>query len=186
MASGRPTAGAIFARLSDILLSSGAILSASLPSSSTALKCLLRLLEYPDYRAPAASLPPHPKWSKSRCDRFWRQLQQQGLVDFEVIVTRFGLSATGRVLLLLDTSVLPVTPDEKYILQSCRDRSIHPDQVCAKVSRHQRQPLIAGLARQGLIRITRQTVGEVWLTPAGAALVQESHCTLQAQPPTPL
>lgn len=141
------------------------------------------LLQYPDYRAAAASLPLPPKWSQSRRDRRWRQLQQQGLVDFEVIVTRFGLSATGRVLLQLDTSVLPVTPDEKYVLQSCRDRSIHPDQVCAKVPRSQRQPLIANLAQQGLVRITRQTLGEVWLTPAGAALAQ-AHCALQTPPPT--
>lgn len=86
-----------------------------------------------------------------------------------MIVTRFGLSATGRTLLQLDTSVWPVTPDEKYILQSCRDRSIHPDRVCARVPREPRQALIASLAQQGLLRITQQTVGDVWLTPQGVA-----------------
>lgn len=131
------------------------------------LQCLLWLLCYPDYRAASTVEPPLPQLSATRRDRLWRQLQARGFVDFEVIVTRFGLAATGRTLLQLDTSVLPVTPDEKYVLQSCRDRSIHPDQICYKVPANQRPALIAGLAQQGLIRITQHHLGEIWLASAG-------------------
>ncbi len=123
-------------------------------------------------RSPMPALPPLPPLAATRRDRLWRQLQQKGLVDFDRVVTRFGLSAHGRVLLQLDRSVLPVTPDEKLVLQSCRDRSIHPDQISHKVPPHQRQILIAGLAQQGLLRITRQQLGEIWLTPAGAAVLR--------------
>jgi len=124
-----------------------------------------------DDRAPLLQ-PPLPQLSATRRDRLWQQLRQKGLVDFEQVVTRFGLSAHGRMLLQLDRSVLPITPDEKLILQSCRDRSIHPDRISRKVPPNQRQILIAGLAEQGLLRITRQQVGKIWLTPAGAAILR--------------
>jgi hypothetical protein len=123
-------------------------------------------------RSPIPAPLPLPQLSVARRDRLWQQLRQKGLVDFDRVVTRFGLSAHGRTLLQLDRSVLPVTPDEKLILQSCRDRSIHPDQISYKVPPNQRQILIAGLAQQGLLRITRQQVGKIWLTPAGAAVLR--------------
>lgn len=136
------------------------------------MQCLLWLLRYPHYRASATVVNPHPQLSATRRDRLWRQLHHQGLIDFEVVVTRFGLAATGRTLLQLDRSVLPVTPDEKYILQSCRDRSIHPDQISHKVPPSQRQALVMGLAQQGLIRITQQKLGDIWLTPAGVSFLR--------------
>ncbi|NEQ47095.1 MAG: hypothetical protein F6K00_27570 [Leptolyngbya sp. SIOISBB] len=149
----------------------------------TELQCLLWLLCYPNYRAATAvGSPPLPQLSATRRDRLWQQLQDRGFVDFEVIVTRFGIATTGRTLLQLDTSVLPVTPDEKYVLQSCRDRSIHPDQICHKVPTDQRQALIAGLAQQGLIRITQQHLGEIWLTAAGETFLRD-ECAPQGETP---
>lgn len=149
----------------------------------TELQCLLWLLCHPHYRASTAvGSPPLPQLSATRRDRLWQQLQNRGFVDFEVIVTRFGIAATGRTLLQLDTSVLPVTPDEKYVLQSCRDRSIHPNQICHKVPTDQRQALIAGLAQQGLIRITQQHLGTIWLTTAGETFLRD-ECAPQGDPP---
>ena len=141
--------------------------------SASERQCLL-WLQRPgaDPRSRMSVPPPLPQLSTTRRDRLWRQLQQKGLVDFDRVVTRFGLSARGRILLHLDRSVLPVTPDEKLVLQSCGDRSIHPDQISDKVPFNQRQILIAGLAHQGLLRITRQQVGKIWLTPAGAAVLR--------------
>ena len=154
----------------------------SLQLPPTELQCLLWLLRHPNYRAPAAAEPPLPQLSTTRRDRLWQQLKDKGLVDFEIIVTRFGIAAAGRTLLHLDTSVLPVTPDEKYVLQSCRDRSIHPDQICYKVPTDQRQALVADLAQQGLIRITQQRLGAIWLTSAGKAFLRD-ECAPQGEAP---
>jgi hypothetical protein len=141
--------------------------------SASEWQCLLWVQQQgADDRSPIPAPPPLPQLSVARRDRLWQQLRQKGLVDFDRVVTRFGLSAHGRTLLQLDRSVLPVTPDEKLILQSCRDRSIHPDRISSKVPPNQRQILIAGLARQGLLRITGQQVGKIWLTPAGAAVLR--------------
>ncbi|MGF1459628.1 MAG: hypothetical protein ACFBSG_11435 [Leptolyngbyaceae cyanobacterium] len=157
-------------------------MSASVLLSSAELKALLWLLKYPGYRAPVTDLQPLPKLASAQRDRLYQQLQQQGLVDFSVLATRIGLSATGRTLLELDRSVLPITPDERYILQSCRDRSITPAQISARVPSNLRQSLIAGLARQGLIRITQQKLGEVWLTAAGRSYLR-NDCAPQGDQP---
>ncbi|MEM6713657.1 MAG: hypothetical protein AAF622_01145 [Cyanobacteria bacterium P01_C01_bin.147] len=148
--------------------------------SSPELQCLLWLLRYPSYHAPIGAEPPLSQLSAARRDRLWRQLQEKQLVDFEVVVTRFGIAAAGRTLLQLDTSVLPVTPDEKYVLQSCHDHSIHPDQICHKVPSAQRPGLIVDLAQKGLIRITQQHLGEIWLTAAGAAFLRD-ECAPQGE-----
>ncbi|WP_152624696.1 hypothetical protein [Leptolyngbya iicbica] len=141
--------------------------------SASEWQCLRWLQQHASHNHEALAVPlPLPQLSTVRRDRLWQQLKAKGLVDFDVVVTRFGLSATGRMLLQLDRSVLPVTPDEKWVLRSCRDRSIHPDQIAYKVPHDQRQALIAGLAEQGLLRITRQQIGKIWLTPAGAAVLR--------------
>lgn len=144
----------------------------SLRLSPSELQCLQWLQEGSGDRSSELMVPLLPQFTQARRDRLWRQLQHKGLVEFDLVVTRFGLSAHGRMLLQLDRSVLPVTPDEKYVLQSCRDRSIHPDQICYKVPRDYRQKLVLGLAQQGLVRITRQQLGKIWLTPAGKAVLR--------------
>lgn len=146
------------------------------------LKFLLSLLGFPHYRAPIAQLSPLAKVSLTGRDRLCQQLAQKGLVDYERISTRFGLTATGRTVLNLDTSVLPITPDEKYVLMSCRDRSITPQQIHPRVPPDQRQSLIASLAAQGLLRVTKRQLGEVWLTTAGQQYLRDD-CSPQGNSP---
>lgn len=158
-------------------------------SSSTAfqitsqeLKILLLLLGFPNYRAPVSQIQPTPKLSTAARDRLCRQLQQKELICCEAIVTRLGLTATGRTLLDLDTSVLPVTPDEKYVLQSCREHSITPGQIHPRVPPDQRQRLIARLAQQGLVKITKRQLGDVWLSERGQQFLRD-ECAPQGNSP---
>lgn len=154
----------------------------SLQPTSLELKFLLALLVYPNYRAPVTQIHFPGKLSATARDRLCKQLHQKNLVDCEEFATRFGLTAIGRTLLGLDTSVLPVTPDEKYVLRSCRAASITPGQIHSRVSPELRQPLIAELAQQGLIRITQKRLGDVWLTEAGQKFLRED-CTPQGNLP---
>lgn len=136
------------------------------------LKLLIGLLAFPNYCAPAEHLAGLSTASVAERDRRCQALADRGWIDYESISLRFGLTATGRVLLTLDRSVLPVTPDEAYILRACRDRSITPHQIPARVPAAMRQPLITQLAQQGLVRITKYRLGHVWLTPAGQAFLR--------------
>jgi hypothetical protein len=146
----------------------------SVQVASPALKLLVSLLKFPHYRTPIDQLRLPGKMSAASRDRLCQELQQQGWVDYEVKITRFGLTAAGRTLLQLDTSVLPITPDEHWILRSCRpDTSITPGQIHPRVPRDQRQRLLSGLAQRGLIRVTQQQLGAIWLTPAGVQFLRE-------------
>jgi hypothetical protein len=120
------------------------------------LKLLLLLLSFPGYRAPLAQIHPQANLSMAARDRLCYQLQQKGLIECEDSITRFGITATGRTLLSLDTSVLPVTPDEKSVLRSCQEHSITPSQIHPSVPPNLRQVLIAGLQQ---FQIQNLTVG---------------------------
>ena len=150
-------------------------LSAAAPLAPLELKFLLLLLTHPHYRAAMTEICPQPRLSGAQRDRLCQQLRQRNWIDYEAIVTRFGLTAHGRTLLELDTSVWPITPDEKYVLQSCQYRSITPGQICSKVPENQRQRLIIALAEQQLIRITQRRLGDVWLTPAGQRFLRDEY-----------
>ena len=150
-------------------------LSAATLLAPLELKFLLSLLPHPHYRAAMTEICPQPKLSGAQRDRLCQQLRQRHWIDYEEIVTRFGLTACGRTLLNLDTSVWPITPDEKYVLQSCQYRSITPGQIAAKVPDNQRQRLIVALAEQQLVRITHRRLGDVWLTVAGQQFLRDEY-----------
>ena len=150
-------------------------LSAATLLAPLELKFLLSLLPHPHYRAAMTEICPQPKLSGAQRDRLCQQLRQRHWIDYEEIVTRFGLTARGRTLLNLDTSVWPITPDEKYVLQSCQYRSITPGQISAKVPDNQRQRLIVVLAEQQLVRITQRRLGDVWLTAAGQQFLRDEY-----------
>ena len=74
-------------------------LSAATLLAPLELKFLLLLLPYPHYRAAMTKLCPQPKLSGVQRDRLCQQLRQRHWIDYEEIVTRFGLTARGRTLL---------------------------------------------------------------------------------------
>lgn len=150
--------------------------------SSLELKFLLHLLMFPDYRAPSAQIRPTAKTIAKERDRLCRNLRQKGLLDLEETVARFGLTAAGRTVLSLDRSILPITPDERLVLQSCRETLITPGQVQSKVPKDQRQRLIQTLAQRGLLKIAHQHIGDVWLTAAGKTFLRED-CAPQGDTP---
>lgn len=150
--------------------------------SSLELKYLLRLLKFPDYRAPSAELRPNAKMSAAERDRLCRQLRQKGFIDCEDTVTRFSLTAAGQTLLTLDTSVLPITPDERFALKSCQRGSITPGQIHPRVPKDQRQRLIAALAQRGLVKVTQRQIGEVWMTVEGQQFLR-NDCAPQGHTP---
>jgi len=150
--------------------------------SASELKFLLQLLLFPDYRAPLSEIRPTPKATASDRDRLYQQLRQRGLVDGEERVSRFTLTAAGRTLLTLDTSILPITPDERWVLRSSNGDSITPGQIHARVPTDRRHRLITTLAQRGLIKITQQQVEAAWLTAEGQRFLRED-CAPQGHTP---
>ena len=139
--------------------------------STTEFKFLLRLLEHPpQYRGPISKIKPNPKTSASERDKACKNLCSQGLVDYEEEIVRYGITAAGKSLLSLDTSTLPVTPDERHLVQAAATQVATPG-MAKKVPANARQRLLRQLVDRGLVKVHRSQIKEVWLTAQGQAFL---------------
>ncbi|NJN20627.1 MAG: hypothetical protein HC812_04785 [Leptolyngbya sp. RL_3_1] len=149
--------------------------TAAVPPSKTALSASeLKLLQHlqgcPQGRADIAQL--NLALKALPLTRLCQSLRAQGWAETETTIQRFRASRTGRTLMALDTTALPLTPDQYWVLRSCRDHSITPAQIHRRVPANLRPDLIQSLADQGLVKITKSQLIAVWLTPAGQRLLQ--------------
>jgi len=129
------------------------------------LKFLLKLLGCENYRGAIATLSPDSKTSVAERNRTCRALHQKGLVEYDSKVGRFAIAPPGRTLLALDSKTLLLTPDEYKVLKNCRG-SMTPGKL-SKIPAESRQPMILSLAERGLVKITQNTIKEVWLSTKG-------------------
>lgn len=136
------------------------------------LKFLLKLLAYPDYRTAIAQLRPSPQ--RPAADRICRRLGEQGLVDYTSEIVKFAIAPAGRTLLGLDTTSLPVTPSELWILRSCQTGPIGPGEIDRKVSSSERLALVHNLAKRGLVKVKKTDIKDVWLTAEGQQFLRDS------------
>jgi predicted transcriptional regulator len=113
------------------------------------------------------------KTSPSERDRVCRTLGSKGLIGYHEDVKQFSLTPAGRTLLTLDTSVLPVTPDELLVLRTGAKKMGTPGEVPKKVPSDSRQQLIRNLEQRGLVKVQKTQLQEVWLTPAGERYLRE-------------
>lgn len=139
--------------------------------SPTEFKFLLRLLEHPpQYRGPISKIKPNPKTSASERDKACKNLCSQGLVDYEEEIIRYGITAAGQALLSLDTSTLPVIPDERHLVQAAATQVATPG-MAKKVPASARQRLLRQLVDRGLVKVHKTQIKEVWLTAQGQAFL---------------
>jgi predicted transcriptional regulator len=146
------------------------------------LKFVLKLLGHPQYQAAIAELKPNSKTSASERDRICRSLTSKGIVSHDHEIKKFGLTAAGRTLLGLDTTALPITPDEKQVLKACRSQQITPGALGKAVPKDSRQRLIRALADRGLVKATQTQITTVTLTPQGKTFLQHDFQPKGANP----
>jgi hypothetical protein len=140
--------------------------SPATPSAPTPLELdILSHLEAAGGRCDAlTALPITVNSSFKRRTLACQTLQARGWLTYDLAISQFGLTLTGKILLGLDRSVWPVTPDERLILRSCRGRRIGPDQIHRRVSECDRQRLLEGLTEQGLIVVYVRAIVSLRLT----------------------
>lgn len=129
------------------------------------LKFLLKLLGCENYQGAIATLSPDSKTSPTERDRICKSLHEKGLVDYDSEVGRFVIAPPGRTLLTLDSKTLLLTPDELKALKSCHG-STTPGKL-STVPTESRQSILLNLAERGLIKITKTTIKNVWLSTDG-------------------
>ena len=137
------------------------------------LKFLRKLLEQGG-RSDISNLSPNEKTPAAKRDRICKNLAALGLVAYDSEVARFTISPAGRVLLTLDTTSLPVTPDELNLLKACRG-SMAPGQLSSKIPMCDRQRLIRALADRKMLKIRSVAIKEVWITSQGRAVVSGQY-----------
>lgn len=135
----------------------------------------LRRLQEQGGRSDIANLSPNEKTPVGKRDRICKKLASLELVHYDSEVSRFTISPAGRVLLTLDTTSLPVTPDELNLLKACKGL-MAPDQLSSKIPMGDRQRLIRGLVNRRMLKISSIAIKEVWLTAQGRdSLLRQSE-----------
>ena len=139
--------------------------------STPEFKFLLRLLEHPpQYRSPISKIKPNANTPASERDKACKNLCSQGLVDYEEEISHYGITAAGKSLLSLDSSTLPVTPDERHLVQVAATQVATPG-MAKKVPANARQRLLRQLVDRGLVKVNKTQIKQVWLTAQGKAFL---------------
>ncbi len=137
------------------------------------LKFILKLLGCDGYRGKMKALSPNSGTKATDRDRICEALGVRDLVEYDSQIERFSLQTPGKTLLSLDTTSLPVTPDELKVLKACQKKKSEkskgyttPGDVSG-VPASARQDLIRSLTERGMLKITKEAIKEVWLTAQG-------------------
>jgi hypothetical protein len=137
------------------------------------LKFLLKLLGAEGYRSKIVDLSPSSGTKSRDRDRICESLGVKGLVEYESEIAKFVITSAGKTLLNLDTTSLPVTPDELLILKACQGATT-PGKL-NKIPKESRQQLIHTLAERGMLKISKVTIQDVWLTAQGKRFLRDEY-----------
>lgn len=137
------------------------------------LKFMLKLLEFPDYRASISQITPNSKTKAAERDSICRTLRDRDLVGCREEVVQLRIAPPGKALLKLDTSTLPVSQEELQVLKACADASVSPGQT--GLQRQQRQPVVRDLVDRGLVKAEKTQIADVWLTQRGCEYLRDEY-----------
>ena len=136
------------------------------------LKFLLKLLGFPDYRAPLSKITPNSKTSTADRERICRKLLTRELVDCSYEVTKLKIAPPGKALLKSDATGLPVTGQELKVLRASEKEKITPGKTGVPTA--EREATIQRLADRGLIELETK-VKEVWLSERGQEYLRDEY-----------
>jgi predicted transcriptional regulator len=136
------------------------------------LKFLLKLLSFPNYRSPLTQIQPTPKMRSLERNSICRELRDRELVACREQIKNLTIAPPGKSLLKIDSTNLPVTPEEIKVLQASSQGKISPGKVGIPAAN--RETVIQGLANRGFIIIETE-IKEVWLTERGQQFLVEEY-----------
>ncbi|NET59842.1 MAG: hypothetical protein F6K47_27945 [Symploca sp. SIO2E6] len=137
------------------------------------LKFLLKLLGFPNYRAPLTKIQPTPNMKATERNSLCRRLCHQGFVASTMVITKFKIAPPGKSLLKLDPAGLLLKEDSLQVLQACAKGTISPQGT--GIPRDKRQTIIQDLSQKGLIKVVEHRITEIWLTEQGQQYLLENY-----------
>lgn len=138
------------------------------------LKLLLKLLGIEGYHASIREVKPTSQTSITECHRISSKLRDQGLVDLTEKIEKVKLTSSGKALLKVDPSELPITDKELKILNGCQSGSIKPTQF--KISpATERDRLINSLVNRGFLEVAQAKPETIRLNETGKKFLLDEY-----------
>jgi hypothetical protein len=145
-------------------------------SSLNELKFLLKLLECKNGRTSVASSSLRSFKGK---EQLCANLARDGLIDFSREIAAIELAASGRELLKLEESTLPLSASELKLLRKLGKAAtrLTPNQVSvAGIKASERDAILQGFCDRGFVTVEtklKRQKAEVWLTEAGKTCITQ-------------
>jgi hypothetical protein len=136
------------------------------------LKFLLKLLGFPDYRAPLSKITPNSKTSATERERICRKLLTRELVECSYEVTKLKIASPGKALLKSEPTEVPVTDKELKVLRASEKEKISPGKT--GVPAVERGEIMQRLADRGLIELETK-IKEVWISERGQEYLRDKY-----------
>lgn len=132
------------------------------------LKMLLKLLGEEGYNAKIRAVKPNSKSTISECNRICYQLRDRGWVDLTETIEKIKITPSGKALLKVDPSEVPMSKKELKILNRCQSRTIKTTEAETKVKpTEERNKLINSLIDRGFIAVAQAKPETITLNEAG-------------------
>jgi len=128
------------------------------------IKLILKLLGEEGYQAKVSSIKPTSKSPITECNRICSQLCDQKLIEItESEITKIKITASGKALLKINPSDLPISQKELKILQSCAEGSV----FLTDIDVSSKTKLTQSLVERGFITAVQVKPKQVALSETG-------------------
>ncbi len=142
---------------------------------SKALKFMLSLLSFPNYRAPISHVKPTPKIKAAERNHLCQELRDREWVACSEKIKTLKISAQGKALLKLGEVEGGLTPEEFQVLQGISAGKSSPNKIDLPESDLLNiTEIIEHLARRELLVLEKE-IDEVWLTEKGQKFLIEDY-----------
>ena len=138
------------------------------------LKILLKLLGITGYHAKIGSVKPNTKSTIPECNRICYQLRDRGWVNLTEKIEKIKITPSGKAILKVDPSELPISKKELTILNGCQSGTIKITEIKIK-SATERDQLINSLIDRGFIEIAQAKPETITLNETGKTFLLEEY-----------
>lgn len=130
------------------------------------LKLLLKLLGIEGYHAPVSQVNPTNGIKAPERNRICYQLRDRGWVDLTETIEKIKITPSGKALLKVDPSEVPISKKELKILNSCQSGTIKTTETKVTPAKERNQ-LINSLIDRGFIAVAQAKPETITLNEAG-------------------
>lgn len=139
------------------------------------LKFILKLLGFEDYRAPLSKIELNSTTLEDEREEICRKLCDRGLLVCSYKISKFKIAPPGKFLLKQDSEELPLTKQERKVLQASAKGRITAKETGIPVE--EQQVVIQSLADRGLVEVKpkHKKIRDVGLTERGKEYLQYEY-----------